>query len=129
MELENDQWNKENISKLIELYRERVELWDTRSPLFKLKNKKHDAWMRISEVINMEKTEVEKKMHCLIGQFQREEKKCKSLQKSGADSEEIYTSKWFAFKLLMFLKDKNKPRETIESGIVNEKVSRDNKVK
>lgn len=75
MELENDQWNKENISKLIELYRESVELWDTRSPLYKLKNKKHDAWMRISEVMNMEKTEVEKKMRCLIGQFQREEKK------------------------------------------------------
>lgn len=117
------EWSKENTCKLIELYRETAELWDTHSPLYKLKNKKNDAWMKIAGAMNMERTEVEKKMRCLIGQFQREVKKCHALKKSGAGSDDIYESKWFAFKLLLFLKDKNKPRETIEAGILNENVS------
>nr|CAI5865366.1 unnamed protein product [Callosobruchus analis] len=37
--------------------------------------------------------------------------------KSGAGLDEVYNFKWFAFKLLMFLKDRNTPRETTELGI------------
>lgn len=39
----------------------------------------------------------EKKMRCLIGQFQREQKNAKSETATGAD--EVYCSKWFALRL------------------------------
>ncbi|CAH0559439.1 unnamed protein product [Brassicogethes aeneus] len=109
------EWNVEQTCKLIELYRQNSELWDTFSPLYKNKQKKHDAWNKIGKALNLGKDEVEKKMRCLIGQFQREQKKTKSGTGTGAD--EAYQSKWFAFKMLTFLQDKNKPRETIEAGI------------
>lgn len=47
-----------------------------------------------------------------ICQFFCEFKKEKS--RSGAD--EVYFTKWFAFKNLMFLKDKNKLLTTVEAG-------------
>lgn len=49
-----------------------------------------------------------------IGQFQREQKK----SKSGDGRDDVTETKWFAFKSLFFLKDKNKPRQTQEAGLV-----------
>lgn len=69
--------------------------------------------MKIARAINLEKQEVEKKMRCVLGQLQRDQKKIKT----GMGADEVYISKWFALNLLLFLKDKNKPRETTEAGI------------
>lgn len=104
---------KEKICQLIDLYYERPILWDQTQSNYKNKYKKNDAWSEISEVMGVEKVEIEKKMKNLIGQFYRE---CKRM-KSGAGTDEVVESKWFAFKSLMFLKDKNKPRTTTEAGI------------
>lgn len=104
----------------LEVYRvECAELWDTRNPLYKLKNITRDENCWINEY---GKNPSRKKMRCLIEQFHREEKKCHSLQKFGTGLDDIYESKWFAFKLQLFLKNGNKPRDTIEAGIVHEKV-------
>lgn len=87
-------------------------LWDTTSSNYKNKFKKNDAWSEISNILNIEKSEVEKKMKNCICQFYRECKK----EKSGSGADEVYITKWFAFKSLMFLKDKNKPLTTVEAG-------------
>lgn len=107
------EWSKEMVSQLIDLYHERPVLWDQTSPHFKNKFKKNDAWSEISTILNIEKNEAEKKMKNCICQFYRECKK----EKSGSGADEVYNTKWFAFKSLMFLKDKNKPLSTSEAGI------------
>nr|CAH7747610.1 unnamed protein product [Callosobruchus chinensis] len=49
-------------------------------------------------------------MQSLLASFRREKQKLKTT--SGMGSEEIYDTKWFAFKSLLFLKDKNQPVKT-----------------
>ncbi|KAL4704559.1 hypothetical protein ACJJTC_012276 [Scirpophaga incertulas] len=108
-------WSNENVITLIELFQERQVLWNTQMDEYKDRNKKHDAWMQIAAEFNLDKQAIEKKMRSLIGQFQRECKK----PKSGAGADVI--PKWFAYKKLLFLKDRNKPEETVDGGLsVNE---------
>ncbi|KAF5300964.1 hypothetical protein FQA39_LY10934 [Lamprigera yunnana] len=47
--------------------------------------------------------------------FAREVKKKNDTNKSGSGSDERYKSKWFAFKNLLFLRDRNKPRGTMDT--------------
>ncbi|KAL4720031.1 hypothetical protein ACJJTC_014225 [Scirpophaga incertulas] len=108
-------WSNENVITLIELFQERQVLWNPQMDEYKDRNKKHDAWMQIAAEFNLDKQAIEKKMRSLIGQFQRECKK----PKSGAGADDI--PKWFAYKKLLFLKDRNKPEETVDGGLsVNE---------
>lgn len=109
------EWSREKICELIEEFKTKEVLWDSSNMEYKNKQKKSDAWQEIAENINAEKSEVEKKVKSLIGQFQRETKKTKT--KSGDGTDDTYDSKWFAFKNLMFLKDKTKPHSTREAGI------------
>uniref|UniRef100_A0A1E1WPP3 MADF domain-containing protein n=1 Tax=Pectinophora gossypiella TaxID=13191 RepID=A0A1E1WPP3_PECGO len=104
-------WSNENVITLIELFQERQVLWNTQMDEYKDRNKKHDAWMQIAAEFNLDKQAIEKKMRSLIGQFQRECKK----PKSGAGADDI--PKWFAYKKLLFLKDRNKPEETVDGGL------------
>lgn len=49
--------------------------------------------------------EIKKKMQSLLASFRRENQKLKTTWGMGAD--EVYDTKWFAFKSLLFLKAKN----------------------
>lgn len=49
-----------------------------------------------------------------MGQFQRESKKVTATGKAANDK-----GKWVYFQSLMFLKDKNRPRTTLEAGITD----------
>lgn len=60
-------WSKDNIIKLIELFRDYPVLWDAKVADYKNRNKKHDAWNDIALAMKVERSEVEKKMRCLIG--------------------------------------------------------------
>lgn len=115
-------WNKDNVSKLIELFKEHPVLWDAGNPDYKIRNKKHDAWNEIANAMDMDRNDIEKKIRCLIGQYQRNSKKPKS--GSGAD---CGGPKWPYFHLFDFLKDKSKPRGYCEAGVPSDttlKVSR-----
>lgn len=103
-------WDRDKIINLIELFREQPSLWDPTNPDYKIRNKKHDAWGSIALEMKLERAEVERKMRCLIGQFQRSFKR-----KSGSAASEVPV-KWFAFNSLMFLKDKTQPREFRSAG-------------
>lgn len=105
--------SREKVCQLIDLYYERPVLWDQTLSDYKNKFKKNDAWCEISKIMNIDKADIEKKMKNVIGQFYRECRKTKS----GAGTDEVTESKWFAFNSLMFLKDKNKPRVTSDAGI------------
>lgn len=109
------EWRQVDVFKLIEGYRERRLLWDPLMDDFKNRNKRHDAWAELDQIISVESGESEKKMRKLVSQFQRE---CKKILKSGKGAGEY--GKWTYFKCLMFLKDKNKPRTTLDGGFSGE---------
>ncbi|XP_072392420.1 uncharacterized protein [Diabrotica undecimpunctata] len=109
------EWNEENTQNLLEMYHERPVLWNSRLADYKDRNKRRDALLEISVSFGVEKEEIEKKIRYLLSHFAREVKKEKDSEKSGNGTEETYKSKWFAYKLMEFLKDKNKPIVTQDS--------------
>uniref|UniRef100_A0A6P7GRR9 Uncharacterized protein LOC114345629 n=2 Tax=Diabrotica virgifera virgifera TaxID=50390 RepID=A0A6P7GRR9_DIAVI len=109
------EWNEENTQNLLEMYHERLVLWNSRLADYKDRNKRRDALLEISVSFGVEKEEIEKKIRYLLSHFAREVKKEKDSEKSGNGTVETYKSKWFAYKLMEFLKDKNKPIVTQDS--------------
>ncbi|XP_047518833.1 uncharacterized protein LOC125058738, partial [Pieris napi] len=65
--------------------------------------KKIDAWDSIAKTLNVYAKEIESKIHTLRSQFTRERKKFKSSKKTGSGSEDLFSSKWFAYEPLLFL--------------------------
>ncbi|KAK4887692.1 hypothetical protein RN001_003963 [Aquatica leii] len=116
------EWYDVNVLRLIELYREREILWNCKLKEYKNKNKRHDALLEIAVSFGVSKEEVDKKIRYLLSHFAREVKKENDTNKSGNGSDERYKSKWFAFKNLLFLRDRNKPKgstDTEDNGTVD----------
>ncbi|KAK5647823.1 hypothetical protein RI129_002715 [Pyrocoelia pectoralis] len=112
------EWSNDKVLKLIEAYRERPVLWDSTDAYYKNRNRKEDAWAELANMLDTNDTsEIKKKIQSLLASFRREKQKLKPT--SGMGTEEVYNTKWFAFSSLLFLKDKNKPRETqdTETGV------------
>lgn len=109
------EWEDEKVIKLIELYRSKQLLWDPKHSEHKLRPKRFDAFNDIATELSTSVTEVERKIKNLTSHYYREKKKCDSSNKSGAGTEEIYESKWFAYKPLHFLRNKNVPTGTIDT--------------
>ncbi|KAF5281040.1 hypothetical protein FQR65_LT14890 [Abscondita terminalis] len=42
------EWTHEVVERLIDLYRQRPELWDSKNNNYHIKNKKHAAWTNIA---------------------------------------------------------------------------------
>nr|CAH7716259.1 unnamed protein product [Callosobruchus chinensis] len=83
--------------------------------LYYNKIKKYDAWVSIAEVMACETTEVKKKMESLLASFRREKLKGTKTIGTGKGRHEVYESKWFAFRRLAFLLDRDEPTQTINS--------------
>lgn len=60
----------------------------------------------------------------MVAQFYRERKKYLSMKKSGAGA--YFTTKWFGYNSLLFLRDKNKVRPCREGGFSETAVSNNN---
>lgn len=108
-------WTTDNLINLIELYRNAECLWNPQNKNHKDRYKKHDLWVEISKAMGVSVDEVKRKIKNLVAQYYREKKKYRTYQKSGAGA--YYVSKWFAYKYLEFLSDKNEVRHCSEAGI------------
>lgn len=112
-------WSTENTCKLIELYREHPLLWDPKHKEYKNRFKKADAIKEICIALNTNSVEdVEKKIRNINSQYMRERRNYKKLKKSGAGKH--FRSKWFGYELMSFLRDKNKPRKSLQAGFSKE---------
>lgn len=77
-----------------------------------------DAILEIAISLKMEKDEIGRKIKNLVCHLSRELKKERDSRKSGAGTNETYyKSKWFCYDSMLFLKDRNRPRETIDTHI------------
>ncbi|VVC24420.1 MADF domain [Cinara cedri] len=99
------------------MYRDRSLLWDPINSKYKNKNKRHDGLMEIAISFGMEKFDVEKNIKNLQSQFAREKKKEKESRKTGSGADEAYTSKWFGYDSMLFLADKNTPKNTHDTEL------------
>ncbi|CAH1113552.1 unnamed protein product [Psylliodes chrysocephalus] len=115
------EWSNDSVLQLINAYRIRPVLWNSLDSYYKIKNKKEDAWRELADMLNTDIAEIKKKMQSLLASFRRERQKLKTI--SGMGAEEVYDTKWFAFKSLLFLKDKNQPVETQDTEGNNENES------
>lgn len=107
-------WTQDKIILLLEMYKKAECLWNPKNENHKCGNKRHDALKEISLVVEFDESEVKRKIKNLTGQFYRERMKYRTYKKSGAGSH--FISKWFAYKYMLFLKDKNKVNPCREGG-------------
>lgn len=108
------EWSNEQVSDLIDTYRERPVLWDSRLPEHKDRDKRHEALLEISMLFETDKEEIERKLKNLLSHFARENKKEKEIRTTKNGSSICYKSKWFAYDSMQFLKERNKSKETTE---------------
>ncbi|CAH1998066.1 unnamed protein product [Acanthoscelides obtectus] len=121
-------WDDEAVLLLIEKFHENDILWNPRNADYKNRNKRMDALNIIASVFDIDKGEVERKLKNLTSHYFREKKKFEQLQKSGAGIDDVQEPKWFAYKALNFLRDKNKPLPTVnsENDMDSQKSQQDN---
>lgn len=108
-------WDDETVLLFIEKFHENDILWNPRNADYKNRNKRTDALNIIASVFDIDKGEVERKLKILTSHYFREKKKVEQLYKSGAGTDDVQEPKWFAYKALNFLRDKNKPLPTVNS--------------
>jgi predicted transcriptional regulator len=111
------EWSNEKVLELIDAYRDFPVLWDCSLPDYKNRNKRSDALIQIALLLGTEKVEVERKIKNLLSHFSREVKREKQSVKSGGGRDSVYKSKWFAYENMMFLMDRNKPRNTSDTQV------------
>ncbi|KAF9408385.1 hypothetical protein HW555_011922 [Spodoptera exigua] len=105
-----------NISdKLKEKYQENEPLWNPRHMDFKNRNKRNDAIRDIASVFNIASSEIERKLKNLSSHYFREKRKYEESKRSGSGREDFQLPKWFAYKALSFVSDKNAPVPTLNS--------------
>lgn len=108
-------WDDSAVLLLIEKYQENEPLWNPRHMDFKNRNKRNDAIRDIASVFNIASSEIERKLKNLSSHYFREKRKYEESKRSGSGREDVQLSKWFAYKALSFLSDKNAPVPTLNS--------------
>ncbi|XP_049954026.1 uncharacterized protein LOC126470299 [Schistocerca serialis cubense] len=110
------EWNRRQIQQVVELYREKRELWDHADDNYHTKSKKNDAWLWIANGMGCKVDEVKKKMASLLSSYRRERMKMKKSMYSGKGR----ASTWFAFKYFTFLKEKYAPTRIMKTEIISD---------
>ncbi|XP_014239661.1 uncharacterized protein LOC106661059 [Cimex lectularius] len=101
--MENMEWSEQLTLQLIEVYRTKEELWNTKHPNYYNKIKKNDAWNDLAGHFQTTANECKRKINNLLSGMRREKVKMKKTQ----GRSDVYESRWYAFKNLLFLWDKN----------------------
>lgn len=109
-------WNNELELTFIDCFRAEPILWDTSMKDYRNKFKSHDAWMRISTVMEIPADELRKKKDSLMSSYRSYKNKVKKSIQSGAGADDIYQPIWFAYEALdNFLSDTLKCKKTINT--------------
>ncbi|KAF7274614.1 hypothetical protein GWI33_012712 [Rhynchophorus ferrugineus] len=111
------EWSNRTVLQLIEAYREQPVLWNSTDFYYKNRNRKEGGWNELAGIFGTDSSEIKKKIQFLLALFRREKQKV--MITSGVGTNEVYNIKWFAFSSLLFLNDKNKPKQArvTEAGI------------
>ncbi|CAH1107449.1 unnamed protein product [Psylliodes chrysocephalus] len=113
-------YSKEFISEFIELYKSYPCLWKVKAKEYMDRNKKNEAYkvlvQKLQEVEkNATKEMVKTKINSLRSSFRRELKKIKESRRSGAGADDVYVPHLWYFELLLFVKDHETPRQSVNN--------------
>ncbi|KRT85324.1 Myb/SANT-like transcription factor, partial [Oryctes borbonicus] len=109
------EWDNEKCLQLIDLYRLKPEIWQSTHKLYSNRLKKQDAWNEMGSDMGTTVDVIKAKLNSLLSSFRRERARESSSVRTGKGQDEVYRSKWFAYKAFDFLMDKNKCKKTLYS--------------
>ncbi|KAK4883005.1 hypothetical protein RN001_006324 [Aquatica leii] len=105
--------NQESSIRLTQLYQTYRFLWDPKDKGHHNRMKRGDAWKEMNEIMQHPVAVLKAKIKTLMGSYRSERSRKNKTRVTGSGSEGVYESKWFAYKYLHFLSDKDNPRETV----------------
>nr|XP_034184612.1 uncharacterized protein LOC117606354 [Osmia lignaria] len=109
------EWTNEMALRLIDEYERYPILWNLKDEFHYSRNKKIDAWEAIAKVFGVQSSQAKQKMNSLLASFRREKAKGARSIGKGKARKDVYISKWFAFKRMLYLLDKDEPRATLDT--------------
>lgn len=113
-------WTQKAVEILIEEYRARPILYNTKDPLYHNRVKKELAYQGIVDALSGYYADctidvVKKKINGLRSHFSREVDKMKTNNKSGSGTSDLYTPSVWWFQKMQFIKDHLDPRVSTSS--------------
>lgn len=109
-------WTNEIELIFLENYQAEPILWDPKHLHHKNKLKTHDAWTRISGIMEIPVPDLKRKRDSLLSSYRSYKTKVKKSLSSGAGADDVYKPVWFAYELMdAFLSDTTKCNKTINT--------------
>ncbi|XP_043498693.1 uncharacterized protein LOC122521998 [Polistes fuscatus] len=100
------EWDQNNTTTLIQMYKERKCLWDTSHEFYKNRRFRREALTEMANHFNCSLADVEKKLYMLRSSFRKEYRRWNYAKlNAGQNTFLVRKPQWFALDLLMFLKD------------------------
>ena len=109
-------WDDDDVEQLIDLYEERVCLWDVSDKSYQKRDVKEKALAKISEIMGIDAAVIKAKWGSLRAQHGRELAK-ENRTKSGQSADDLYQSKWIFMEKMRFVEQIKKTmtsRSTIQ---------------
>ncbi|XP_015111449.1 uncharacterized protein LOC107037414 [Diachasma alloeum] len=97
------EWTRDKTLELLREYQARTVLWDWNARGYRDRTKRKCAIQELADLLGCNTLEVEKKVTNLKCQYSREVHKIQTSKKNARGPEDVYVSKWFAFKAMQFL--------------------------
>ncbi|XP_063983914.1 uncharacterized protein LOC135165982 isoform X3 [Diachasmimorpha longicaudata] len=97
------EWTREKTLELLREYQARTVLWDWNARGYRDRTKRKRAIQELADLLGCNTLEVEKKVTNLKCQYSREVHKIQTSKENARGPEDVYVSKWFAFKAMQFL--------------------------
>ncbi|XP_068250511.1 uncharacterized protein [Palaemon carinicauda] len=110
------EWHRSRCLALIDEYEKRPALWNQEHGAYFNKTKKLEQWEEVAKIIGCTVDDVKRKMESLLGSFRREKSKGNRNRENDKCGQKAYISKWFAYKRMAFLLDRDEKHETIQSS-------------
>ncbi|XP_018309996.1 uncharacterized protein [Mycetomoellerius zeteki] len=97
------EWTRDKTLELLREYQQRRVLWDWNARGYRDRTKRKRAIQELAEILCCNTLEVEKKITNLKCQYSREIHKIQNSRDAAIGPDDVYVSKWFAFKAMQFL--------------------------
>jgi hypothetical protein len=97
------EWTRDKTLELLREYQQRRVLWDWNARGYRDRAKRKRAIQELAEILCCNTLEVEKKITNLKCQYSREVHKIQNSRDTATGPDDVYVSKWFAFKAMQFL--------------------------
>ncbi|XP_043517260.1 uncharacterized protein LOC122532518 [Frieseomelitta varia] len=97
------EWTRDKTLELLREYQQRRVLWDWNARGYRDRAKRKRAIQELAEILCCNTLEIEKKITNLKCQYSREVHKIQNSRDTATGPDDVYVSKWFAFKAMQFL--------------------------